>query len=128
MSYNIQGVIMNILHRAGEDIVLDDEGFLNNTDDWDEAVAAAIARREGIGQLDGEKMLIVKMLRDYHRQHESFPILANICRKIGSKTKDCIIREFINPMKAWKIAGLPKPPEVFFTSFDGKHYFANPFY
>jgi hypothetical protein len=31
-------------------------------------------------------------------------------------------------MKAWKIAGLPKPPEVFFTSFDGKNYFANPFY
>jgi tRNA 2-thiouridine synthesizing protein E len=30
--------------------------------------------------------------------------------------------EFINPMKAWKIAGLPKLDLVEFVAVDGKHY------
>jgi hypothetical protein len=31
-------------------------------------------------------------------------------------------------MKAWKIAGLPKPQNIFFTSFDKKKFIRNPFY
>ncbi len=119
---------MQTNHTSRQDIRLDNEGFLCDADTWDETVAQTIAAREGIDRLDGEKLQIVKTLRDWYRQHKSFPILANICRKTGSTARDCVAREFVNPMKAWKIAGLPKPPEVFFTSFDGKRYFPNPFY
>ncbi len=119
---------MQIIHQRERDIVLDDEGFLATPDQWDEAVAQEIAHREGIDRLDAEKIRIVTMLRTYYQRHHNFPILANICKKIGSTAKNCVTREFVDPMKAWKIAGLPKPPQIFFTSFDGENYVANPFY
>jgi tRNA 2-thiouridine synthesizing protein E len=51
-----------------------------------------------------------------------------VCKHIHAASRSCVTDEFVDPMKAWKIAGLPKPPQVFFTSFDGKHFAANPFY
>lgn len=116
------------LHIDRRDIDLDNDGFLCRYEDWDEQVAEEIAHEEGIDHLTDEQREIIKLLRRHYATHESFPILASICKKAGSKTRDCVAREFHNPMAAWKIAGLPKPPNVFFTSFDGDKYIANPFY
>lgn len=109
-------------------LVLSEDGFLSEGSTWDEGVAKKLARREGFEHLDAEQMAIVKMLREHYSRHHSFPILASICKKAGSSRKDCVARRFQNPMSAWKIAGLPKPPNIFFTSFDGKRYVPNPFY
>ena len=109
-------------------IVVDDEGFLADTDSWNEDVAELLAEHEGIENLDTEKMKIISFLRDYYLKHHNWPILANVCRKIGSKARNCVFEEFKDPMKAWKVAGLPKPPNIFFTSFDDKKYIPNPFY
>ena len=109
-------------------IAVDNEGFLDEKEIWNEEVAKIIAEREGIKPLDGGKLLIVNFMRQYYFKHHNFPILGNVCKKIGAHSKDCVVREFVNPMKAWKIAGLPKPPNIFFTSFDKKKYIPNPFY
>ncbi len=119
---------MAILGSGAKKIVVDEEGFLDASQTWNEDVARLLAQHEGIEDLDEEKMEIVTSMRKYYAEHESFPILGNICRKAGNKAKDCVTKEFLDPMKAWKIAGLPKPPNVFFTSFDGKKYIPNPFY
>lgn len=37
----------------------------------------------------------------------AFPILSSVC-KCTEQSGSCIINEFINPMKAWRITGLPK--------------------
>lgn len=116
------------LHVGNKDIELDEEGFLSDTEDWDEEVAKAIAAQEGIDHLDDEQLDIVKFLRDYHKKYQNFPILKYVCKKVHASSADCIHEQFSNPMVAWKIAGLPKPPNVFFNSFDGEHYFPNPFY
>lgn len=119
---------MGTLKTEHPGLTFDDEGFLNEGERWDEDVAKIIAKHEGISQLDNEKMRIVKFMRQYYQKHHNFPILGNVCKKVGDSSKDCVAREFTDPMKAWKIAGLPKPPNIFFTSFDDKKFTANPFY
>jgi len=114
--------------NENKEIHVDEEGFLENSRVWDENVARILAHSQGIDNLDGERMEIVNFLRKYYAKHNSFPILGNVCRQVGSRSKDCVTREFTDPMKAWKIAGLPKPPNIFFTTFDGKKYTPNPFY
>ena len=109
-------------------IEVDEEGFLTQPEEWNEDVAKALAKNEGIADLDQPKMDIVTFLRKYYQKHHSFPILGYVCKNVHAQSRSCVTEEFIDPMKAWKIAGLPKPPQIFFTSFDGKHYAANPFY
>jgi TusE/DsrC/DsvC family sulfur relay protein len=111
-----------------EDLSFDDEGFLEENEQWNEEIAFQIARREGLDSLDSEQLDIIKTLRSHYQKHHNFPILASICKKVGSRWRDCVARDFHNPMIAWKIAGLPKPPNIFFSSFDGEHYVANPNY
>jgi tRNA 2-thiouridine synthesizing protein E len=106
----------------------DEEGYLTDPNLWNETLARQIAEEEGIPRLNDEQLEIIQALREHYLVHSSFPILASICRKAGSRTRDCVYRAFMNPMKAWKIAGLPKPPNVFFNTFDGKKFIPNPFY
>ena len=109
-------------------IEIDEDGFLARPEDWNEEVASLLAEREGISDLGHQKLEILKFLREYYRKFASFPILGYVCKKIHAQSRRCITDEFTDPMKAWKIAGLPKPPQIFFTSFDGKNFAANPFY
>ncbi len=119
---------MATIQSGNTEISVDKDGFLKDHLKWDEEIARVIADHEGISSLDGDKMKIIRFLRQYYEKHHNFPILGNVCRKTGARYKDCVAREFIDPMKAWKIAGLPKPPNIFFTSFDKKKYIPNPFY
>lgn len=119
---------MSTIECGKKTVEVDQEGFLSKPDDWDEEVATVLAEREGIRELNREKLDILLFLRDYYRKFSSFPILGYVCKKIHAASRHCITDEFVDPMKAWKIAGLPKPPQIFFTSFDGKTFAANPFY
>ena len=104
------------LEYAGIQVDVDEEGYLLNFDDWDEKVACALADREGILDrcpLTREKMDILKFLRDYYEKFHSFPIVQYVCKNVH-QPKECEYEEFMDPIQAWKIAGLPKPTtEVF---------------
>jgi TusE/DsrC/DsvC family sulfur relay protein len=112
---------MEELDYGGKKIKLDDTGFLVNLEDWDEHVAQLLAEREGVGQLDDAQLEIVRFMRSYYNKFNSFPILNYVCKNID-QPKECVSEEFINPEKAWKIAGLPKLSGVNFVSVDGKNY------
>jgi tRNA 2-thiouridine synthesizing protein E len=105
----------------GKRIPLDDEGFLVNEDDWNYDVARELAKREDIETLDEEQLEIIAFMRRYFHKFNAFPILNYVCRHLD-KPKKCVNDEFINPMKAWKIAGLPKMEGVHFVTVDGKNY------
>ncbi len=107
---------------------VDQEGFLCHAEEWNKDIAVALAQHEGIHDLNQTKLDIVHYLREYYLKNHSFPILRYVCKKVHATSSNCVTEEFTDPMKAWKIAGLPKPPQIFFTSFDGKNFFANPFY
>ncbi len=112
---------MTEIECAGKKIQLDDNGFLVNLDDWDKNVATELARREGVAALDDEQFEIIEFMRKYYRKNQAFPILNYVCKNIH-EPRNCVNEEFINPMKAWKIAGLPKLDLVEFVAVDGKHY------
>jgi tRNA 2-thiouridine synthesizing protein E len=99
---------------------VDDAGFMVNISDWNERVACAIAEREGVEELTKDRMDIINFLRSYYMEFHAFPILRGVCRDIH-KPKDCVRDEFIDPLKAWKIAGLPNPGVIATESGDKEH-------
>lgn len=112
---------MGEIECAGKKITVDDDGFLIDPDVWDENVAQALAKKEGVEDFTADKMEIVKFMRAYYKKFNAFPILNYVCKNIH-KPRECVSEEFINPEKAWKIAGLPKQAGIHFVAVDGKHY------
>ncbi len=94
--------------NSGAKINLDDEGYLARFEDWSEDAARALAEREGLNQLTGDQMDILRFMRDYYKKFSSFPILRAVCKNIH-QPKDCTYEQFPDPIAAWRIAGLPKP-------------------
>ncbi len=110
---------MTELQYSGGKIALDDEGFLVDSEEWSEEVAKALAKKEEVAELTDDQMEIVKFMREYYKKFHAFPILNYVCKNLH-QPRECVQEEFINPLKAWKIAGLPKPSGVHFVSVDSK--------
>ncbi|MGD0885143.1 MAG: TusE/DsrC/DsvC family sulfur relay protein [Thermodesulfovibrionales bacterium] len=111
--------MMPIIEHGGMKISLDDEGYLVHYDDWNETVACALAEREGVAKLTKDRMDIIRFMRDYYKQYSAFPVLRGVCRKVH-QSKDCYSEQFLDPLKAWKIAGLPKPDEHVISEIRGE--------
>lgn len=91
-------------------IVVDDDGYLVDFNDWDEEVARELAARAKVGELPPESIAMLKFIRNHYEAYNFFPIVNSICMKLH-KPKDCVAEKFLNPLMAWKIAGLPHPEE-----------------
>lgn len=115
-----------LLEINDKKILVDEHGYLLNRDDWNEEVALALAAHEGIDTLSREQLDIIRFMREYFLKYKVFPILNHVCR-IAHQPKECVSEKFVNPEKAWKIAGLPKQDGVHFISLDGEHYFMEPY-
>ena len=92
-------------------INVDDEGYLLNREEWDEKVACGLTQTiEDVDECDltDERIEILKFMRDYYSRFESFPIVRHVCKNVHQEN-ECLYEQFIDPLKAWKIAGLPKP-------------------
>ncbi len=110
---------MQTIEYAGLKIQMDDEGYLSNSTDWNEKVACVLAEMEGVDELTKERMDIIKFMREYYIKYNAFPILRHVCKNIH-QFKDCFSENFIDPVKAWKIAGLPKPDEHIIAEIRGE--------
>lgn len=99
---------MRTLEYQGMKIEIDEQGYLKNIDDWNENIAELIAAREGVGELTADRRDMIRFMRNYYREHHFFPIVRSICKK-AHQPKECFTEKFIDPVKAWKIAGLPNP-------------------
>jgi TusE/DsrC/DsvC family sulfur relay protein len=113
---------MTAIKEKGISFEIGKEGFLVNMEDWNDETARILAKREGIEDLTEEKLEIVKFLRDYYQKFDAFPILNYVCKNTR-QPRGCVNEEFINPMKAWKIGGLPRQDGIHFVSVDsGKNF------
>lgn len=94
---------------AGREIEVNEEGYLINASDWDQAVAAELAAEEGIGTLSDSHWKLLQYLRDQQAKGAALTI-----RGIG-KSGIVSVKEFYDlfpggPLKkASRIAGIPKP-------------------
>lgn len=89
---------------------LDDQGFMQSPDSWNDKVAAALARDEGIEELTDEHWQIIDYLREYQEDHGNAPMIRQLCKDTGFTLKR-IYELFENgPAKgACRVAGLPRP-------------------
>lgn len=99
---------MTVIEYGGAKIALDDSGFLLNLEDWNETVASALAEREGIGKLTADMLDILHFLRRFYLEHKFFPIIRAVCKNVD-QPRECVTEKFLNPVTAWKVAGLPNP-------------------
>jgi tRNA 2-thiouridine synthesizing protein E len=96
---------------SGRRVEVDEEGYLVRFEDWNEEVACALAEREGVQKqcpLTEERLNILKFMREYYIKFNSFPIVPAVCKNVH-QPKNCLSEQFLDPIQAWKIAGLPKP-------------------
>jgi TusE/DsrC/DsvC family sulfur relay protein len=104
---------MPTIEYEGMTIEVDDEGYLIKSEDWNETVARALAQREGLFTLTEEMVDILLFMREYYKKYDSFPVLSAVCKNVH-QPRECVYEQIIDPIKAWRIAGLPKPTtEVF---------------
>ena len=101
---------MPVLKYKKKKILVDEDGYLVQFEDWDESAARALAAREGLEDLASDQVTMLKFIRDYYRTYDFFPIVRSVCKNVH-EPKDCVSDKFINPLIAWKIAGLPHPDE-----------------
>ncbi len=102
---------MAYLEYEGIRVEVDGEGYLIRFADWNEKVACALAEKEGVLKacpLTEERLNILNFMREYYKKFHSFPIVPAVCKNVH-QPKNCLSERFLDPIQAWKIAGLPKP-------------------
>ena len=101
---------MPTFEYEGKVIKVNDEGYLENFEEWNETVACALAEREGVSQscpLAKEQLEILKFIREYYKKFNSVPIVRAVCTHVHQPDK-CEYLQFPDPVITCKIAGIPK--------------------
>ena len=93
------------------DTLLNNEGFLNNPERWNEQIATAIARLDGLPPLTHDHWVIIEALREhFERFGAALPAFSHVCIT-NHMGKHCVEDLFNSQREAWRIAGLPDPGE-----------------
>ena len=100
----------------GKTYETDEEGYLVNLADWDEAVADVIAKSENV-EMTQNHWEVVNFLREYYNEYQIAPAVRVLTKAIGKrlgpeKGSNQYLYDLFpyGPAKqACKIAGLPKP-------------------
>lgn len=107
------------LNIAGKTIEMNYQGFLNNTEDWNEDYARLIAGRDGL-TLYNDHWELVYYFREYYKESQMIPTMHRIVRDLGPKNarfhnQKAYERHIYNlfpsdPVhEVCKLAGLPMP-------------------
>ncbi len=92
------------------DIEVDEDGFMQEPDKWDEVIAKALATTEGVNDLTEEHWKLVRYLREYYLKFEIAPMIRKLCKETGFPLKKVYELFPSGPAKgACKVAGLAKP-------------------
>ena len=95
---------------GGNEVEVDEDGFIQDTNKWNEEVAKAFAKVEGIGELTEEHWKVIRFLRNYYLQFNTAPMIRKLCKETGFQLKYIYQLFPTGPAKgACKLAGLPKP-------------------
>jgi len=101
---------MAIFEHGSVNIEVDEDGFMQEPDQWSEEVAAALATTEGVDELTEEHWKLVNYLRDYYKQFGIAPMIRKLCKETGFPLKKIYELFPSGPAKgACKVAGLSKP-------------------
>ena len=95
--------------KVGEmTLEVDEKGFLQEPERWDDDVAAALAATEGVDALTAEHWKLVRYLRQHYLVHGLAPMVRKLCKQTGLKLKRVYELFPSGPAKgACKVAGMP---------------------
>ena len=95
---------------ADTSVELDAEGFLTDPEQWNERIAAEIARDNGIPALTDRHWLVVRFMRDRYLTTGSAPSIRLLGKESGVSVKELYELFPKGPAKlAARIGGIPKP-------------------
>ncbi len=101
---------MTITLIADAPVDVDTEGFLTNSEQWNEQIAEAIAKANGIAELTDRHWLVVRFMRDRYLTTGSAPSIRSLGKESGVPVKELYQLFPKGPAKlAAKIGGIPKP-------------------
>lgn len=101
---------MALKEIAGKTIELDADGHLAKYSDWNEEVAKALAKEEGIDNLTERHWIVIKYMQKVFNEKGDAPSIRKLTKESGVDTKELYALFPKGPAKkAAKIAGLPKP-------------------
>ncbi|SRR6266540_5202819 len=95
---------------AATDVELNDEGFFVHPEQWTDAMAPEIARREGIDELTDAHWKVIHFMRAEYFEKGTGPTVRMLGKTSGVSVKELYQLFPKGPAKmAAKIAGIPKP-------------------
>jgi TusE/DsrC/DsvC family sulfur relay protein len=101
---------MSIFTHGSVAIEVDEDGFMQEPDKWNEEIAKALATTEGVNELTEEHWKLVNYLRNYFLQFGVAPMIRKLCKETGFDLKKVYALFPSGPAKgACKVAGLAKP-------------------
>ena len=101
---------MTTMTISGTALDVDDEGFLQKPEQWNEAMAEEIARENGIDHLTDRHWQVVKFMRKTYLETGSAPSIRTLGKVSGVSIKE--LYELFpkgHAKLAAKIGGIPKP-------------------
>lgn len=94
---------------AGNEVTVDDEGFMTDYDQWSEEIAKELAANIGI-ELTDNHWQVIKFLREDYKEQGETPMLRRVSNVGGVPTKELFQLFPKKPAKKMSyIAGVPKP-------------------
>ena len=100
---------MTVAMIADREVHVDEEGFLTDPTEWDEALADVLAANIGI-ELTGDHMAVLRFIREDQAETGETPTLRRVARVGGFNTKELFQLFPKKPAKKMSyVAGLQKP-------------------
>jgi len=95
---------------GGREIEVDEGGFIQQPELWNEELALALAHTDGVYELTDQHWKVINFIRGYYQEFEIAPMVRKLCKETGSSLEEIYDLFPSGPAKgACKVAGLPKP-------------------
>jgi tRNA 2-thiouridine synthesizing protein E len=101
---------MPYIEVLGQQIEVDEDGYIQDPSIWTPEIAKAMAPMEQINELTDEHWKVINYLRDYYMKFGICPMIRKLCKDTGYTLKKIYELFPTGPAKgACKLAGAPKP-------------------
>ncbi len=102
---------MPVLEHKDKKIEVNEEGFISHPEEWNDEIAALIAKKEeGIEDLTEDHWAVINYIRNYYLEKNLAPMVRKVCKNTGFQLRYIYELFPSGPAKgACKVAGLPKP-------------------
>ena len=95
---------------GGDKFSVDEDGFIDDFNNWNKTWVEYVKSTEGIEELTDEHWKVINVLQDYYKKNGIAPMVRILSKVTGYKLKYIYELFSSGPGKgACKMAGLPKP-------------------